>query len=166
MKSFGDVVAEALASTVESPSFCALAGFYEQDRSRAEIIADALIQRTSCKAMKWAPSPGGVILLGTCDGFTVILIHNQTEQCGLRFFEKADLSIFSPDGFVFGHTDEGGDRGPFPRRRPVMDLWDVCTAGKIRTVGPSHVCGLQGFGASGDRCPACEAERSKRLGHE
>ena len=41
---------------------------------------------------------------------------------------------------------------------PIMDLYDLATEGVRRRARIRHMCGLSGFGESGDRCPACENE--------
>lgn len=75
----------------------------------------------------------------------------------------------SPDEFVFKMNDTehfvnevGRFKGRFPNIDGVnMDfLMNICSAkADDKKKKLAHVCGLSGFGASEDRCPACEDRR-------
>lgn len=75
----------------------------------------------------------------------------------LTFFEQGKEALVIKEYHDGYNYDE---LSAFLGQLPIVDLYDLATKEKRRKGCLSHVCGLQGFGAPGDVCSACEGERS------
>ena len=77
-----------------------------------------------------------------------------------RLEKGRDIATLIDEGFLVrsikDDTDQGGALKILPQVRRLAVAVDALRELDTPDATPEHCCGLQGFGASGDVCPACD----------
>ena len=132
---------------------------YNKTRSQKAFLADEIMRLTESSDLKWSVSASKDIVLATTRSCVVVITRHT--QAGGRYFggtvSSYHLVIFR-DGqevFVFEDKCDNNDYTSSSRRIPLMDIYDVATAGKVRQPRTAHICGNPDFDQSIHTCLGC-----------
>lgn len=126
----------------------------KKEKTRKAFLIDNLIKQTQARKISWISHRKNLFI---CVAENLVFALWKSDR-------TYDLTIADDKKLLVELFDNYNDYDNRSRRRPVIDLYDIITAGKRREVPLAHVCGSQGFGwGISDSCPACEAEHAKPI---
>jgi len=128
-------------------------------KTRRGFLADTLISLIECGSINFTTHHVNLFVLSY--GAYCIILHRVVDGRSVRqevIFEY-HLTVTENNRLIISEADDDREYNDDGFRRPIMELFDLISSGKIRKTPISHVCGLMGFNPMKDKCKACDAER-------
>ena len=156
---FATIIARARATKGGEDGWVGIRS-HNENKSRSAFLADELIRLTKDNTIHWTIAKQKDFATTTSLETTIVLIkHPGTPSSRVHGATQCTFTLvlfrFGVEVLRLSAVHDTGNYDTNSRRIPVMDLFDVVTMGAFRKPSVAHVCGLQGFGAIGDTCPAC-----------